>query len=45
MQHAASEARPQAAASKKLFPDKARERWEEKGERGTGGIRLSFRPD
>lgn len=34
MQHAASEARPQAAASKKLFPDKARKERDEKGERG-----------
>lgn len=42
MQHAASEARPQAAASKKLFPDKAREGWNEKGERGNGGYTAEF---
>lgn len=41
MQHAASEARPQAAASKKLFPDKAREGKEEKGRR-TGGCTAKF---
>lgn len=35
MQHAASEARPKAETSKKLFPDKARE----KRSRGGGGKR------
>lgn len=43
MQHAASEARPKAETSKKLFPDKAREkRRRGGGGRGTGGYTAEF---
>lgn len=39
MQHAAaSEARPKAEASKKLFPDKAREKRRREGGEGDRGI-------